>query len=76
MNYLAVFVDKLAFLAIHVTVFELPLVLLATALAAYVLARTLDRHNARMREARLARRIALFYAIIFVVLYTVRFFVM
>lgn len=64
--------DTLAFLAVHVTVFELPLVILATALAAYVLARTLDRHNARMREARLARRIAVFYAFLLAALMTAR----
>ncbi len=53
--------DKIAFLLTHTTVFELPLVLLGTAAAAYVLARILDGHNARAREARLARRIAAVY---------------
>ncbi len=66
--------DKVVFLIIHVTVFELPVVLVATAVAAYVLARTLDRHGARTREARLARRIALFYAAFFAILYTARYF--
>lgn len=54
--------DKISFLIIHMTVFELPVILAATALAALVLARVLDKHNARLREARLARRIAAFYA--------------
>lgn len=54
--------DLIAFLLVHVTVFELPLVLLGTVLLALGLARELDRHNARLREARLARRIALFYS--------------
>ncbi len=54
--------DKTAFLLTHVTVFELPLVFMATAAAAYVLSRILARHNARAREARLARRVAAVYA--------------
>jgi hypothetical protein len=54
--------EKTAFLLTHVTVFELPLVLLGTAAAAYGLARILDKHNARAREARLARRVAAAYA--------------
>lgn len=54
--------DKTVFLLTHVTVFELPLVLAGTAAAAFVLGRILDRHNARTREARLARRVAFFYA--------------
>ncbi len=61
MDFAAVW-EKTAFLLTHVTVFELPLVLLGTAAAAYGLARILDKHNARAREARLARRVAAAYA--------------
>jgi hypothetical protein len=74
MDFAAIW-DRIAFLIVHMTVFELPLVLLATAVAAFVLSRTLDRHNARMREARLARRVAVAYAAIFLTLYVARFFV-
>lgn len=54
--------DKIVFLLTHITAFELPLVLVATAVAAYVLSRSLDKHNARAREARLARLVAAVYA--------------
>lgn len=70
----AVVWDKTAFLLAHVTVFELPLVLIGTAAAAYVLARVLDRHNARAREARLARRVAAAYAGLLAFLIVARFF--
>ncbi len=61
MDFAAVW-DKTLFLLTHVTVFELPLVFLCAAAAAYILARVLDKHNARAREARLARRVAAAYA--------------
>lgn len=60
MNFAAAW-DMTVFLIVHVTVFELPLVLIATVAAALVLARVLDKHNARLREARLARRVAYAY---------------
>lgn len=65
--------DKIIFLLTHVTVFELPLVFLGTAAAAYVLARILDKHNARAREARLARRVAAVYAALLAAVFTARF---
>ncbi len=69
----AVIWDKMLFLLTHVTVFELPLVLFGTA-AAFVLARVLDRHNARAREAKLARRVAYAYAGLLVFLFAARLF--
>ncbi|MDR7866782.1 MAG: hypothetical protein RIN56_08170 [Sporomusaceae bacterium] len=71
---LALIWDKTLFLLTHVTVFELPLVLLVTSAAAYVLSRVLDTHNARAREARLARRVAAAYAGLLAFLITARFF--
>ncbi len=59
---LAAIWGKTVFIITHVTVFELPLVLAVTAVAALVLARILAGHNARAREARLARRVAVVYA--------------
>lgn len=53
--------NNLVFLISHTTSFELPLVLIATAAGALQLARVLGRHNARAREARLARRVAACY---------------
>ncbi|HWQ62638.1 MAG TPA: hypothetical protein VN521_10020 [Negativicutes bacterium] len=61
MDFAAVW-ERTVFLLTHVTVFELPLVLIGTAVAALVLARVLDKHNARAREATLARRVAAVYA--------------
>lgn len=52
---------RFAFLIVHITNFELPLVLWGTSLAAIILARVLALHNARLREAKLARNIAAFY---------------
>ncbi len=64
--------NQTIFLLTHVTVFELPLVLLGTAAAAYSLARSLDRHNARAREAKLARRVAYAYVGLLAALYAAR----
>lgn len=50
-----------AFLILHATVFELPVVLIVTIAVALQLARLLDKHNARAREAKLARRVAAAY---------------
>ena len=54
-------VDKTAFLLVHMTLFELPLVLLLTALAARRLFIVLEKHDARQKEANLARKVAIFY---------------
>lgn len=53
--------DKTAFLIVHVTLFELPLVLMLTALASWRLFAVLEKHDARQKEANLARIIAIFY---------------
>jgi len=71
MNFSVVW-ERLAFLLVHVTVFELPLVLFVTILTSLGLARVLDKHNARLREAKFARRAAAFYAGLFVILYLAR----
>ena len=65
--------DQTVFLLTHVTVFELPLVFLGTSAAAYILSRVLDRHNARAREARLARRVAAAYAGLLAIIISARF---
>jgi len=52
---------KLSYLLVHMAKFEFYTVLLATALASWHLATVLDKHNARLKEAKLARRIAVFY---------------
>ncbi len=64
--------EKTAFIITHVTVLELPLVLAGTAAAAYALARVLDKHNARAREAKLARRVAAVYAVVLAGLFLAR----
>lgn len=56
--------DKTAFLIVHVTLFELPLVILVAALASWRLATVLQKHDARQREANLARNVAIFYLIL------------
>jgi prenyltransferase beta subunit len=50
-----------AFLLVHVPSFEFHTVMWFTALAAWRLATVLDKHNARLREAKLARIVAVFY---------------
>jgi len=54
--------DRIAFLLVHVTNYELQLVLWAAVIASWRLASILARHSVRLREARLARRVAAFYA--------------
>ncbi len=54
--------QRIAFLLVHVTNFELQLVLWAVIVASWRLAAVLAGHDARLREARLARRVAAFYA--------------
>ncbi len=71
MDFAAVW-DNTVFIFTHVTVFELPLVLLGTAAAAYVLARILDKHSARAREARLARRVAAVYVALLAAIFTAK----
>ncbi|MDR3589718.1 MAG: hypothetical protein P4N41_08675 [Negativicutes bacterium] len=62
MENLNAFWDRIAFLLVHVTNYELQLVLWATMAAAWRLSAVLAKHSARTREARLARRVAVFYA--------------
>ncbi len=64
--------QKTLFVLTHMTVFELPLVLLGVAAAAYGLALVLDKHNARAREATLARRVAYAYVGLLFFLYAAR----
>jgi hypothetical protein len=54
--------DRIAFLLVHVTNYELQLVLWSAVAAAWRLAAVLTGHGARLREAKLARRVAVFYA--------------
>ncbi|MDT8902790.1 hypothetical protein [Anaeroselena agilis] len=68
--------DKIVFLLTHVTVFELPFVFLGTSAAAWFLARVLDRHNARAREARASRRVAAAYAGLLAAAFAARFLLM
>ena len=53
--------QKLAFQIIHKTTIWVLLVFFATAGAAWHLANLLDKHNARDKEAKLARKTALGY---------------
>jgi uncharacterized membrane protein SpoIIM required for sporulation len=61
------FTDLLIFFFRHATVLELPAIILCAAVGAYLLSRELDKHNARLREAKFARRTAAFYAALFLV---------
>jgi len=54
---------KIAFLLVHIANFELPLVFFSTALAAWYLSHVLNKHNARQRDAKVARRVAQLYAL-------------
>ncbi len=60
---------KFAFLLVHVTNSELPLVLFATAAASWHLAYVLQKQNAREREAGLARKVAAAYTVLPVMLW-------
>ncbi|VBB06398.1 Hypothetical protein LUCI_1629 [Lucifera butyrica] len=53
--------QKLAFQIVHKTTIWVPLTFLATSLTAWFLAGILEKHNAREREALLARRTAIVY---------------
>ena len=61
--YLYYLWQKLAFQIAHKTTIWLLLVFFATAGSAWYLANVLDKHNARAREAKLARNTALGYII-------------
>ncbi|WP_245690231.1 hypothetical protein [Sporolituus thermophilus] len=61
--------QKLAYLIVHKTTLWLLFVLLGTALASWRLAVVLDKHNARQREAALARKTAVGYAATAVILW-------
>ncbi|MDF2501482.1 MAG: hypothetical protein K0Q77_2196 [Anaerosporomusa subterranea] len=54
--------QRIAFVVAHMSLFELPLILLFTALSSWRLAVVLNKHDARLKEAQLARKIAAFYA--------------
>jgi hypothetical protein len=66
--------DNFVFIVTHVTVFELPVVLLLPAAAALHLAGVLTKHNARAREAKLARRVAAAYGGLLAALLAARWF--
>jgi len=67
--YLYYIWQKLAFQIVHKTTLWALLVFFATAGAAWHLANLLDKHNAREREAKLARKTALGYTISALVLW-------
>lgn len=60
--------NKLVFIIVHMFWFELPLVLIFTALASWRLATVMGKHDARGKEAKLARNVALFYVALTVIL--------
>lgn len=62
MSNLTYYWQKLAYLLVHQTTLWLLLVFFATALAAWVLASFLEKHNGREREAKFARKTAAAYA--------------
>lgn len=53
--------QKLAFQIVHKTTIWLLLVFLGTALSSWHLGNILDKHNAREKEAKLSRKIAIGY---------------
>lgn len=61
--------QKLAFILVHKTTLWLLFALLGTSLAAWRLAAVLDKHNARAKEAALARKTAVGYAVTAAVLW-------
>ena len=65
--------QKLAFQLVHKTTIWVLLVLFLTAGVAWHLANLLDKHNARQREAKLARKTAIGYATIALVLWVFSF---
>lgn len=63
--------DKLIYIIVHMTWFELPLVLTFTAIASWRLATVLSKHDARGQEAKLARQVAAFYTAVTFILVSV-----
>jgi len=61
--YLYYIWQKIAFQIVHKTTIWVLLVFFATAGAAWHLANLLDKHNAREKEAKLARKTAISYAV-------------
>ncbi|WP_378955335.1 hypothetical protein [Pelosinus sp. sgz500959] len=61
--------QKISFQIVHKTTIWVLLVFLITAGATWKLAAILDKHNAREREANMARKTALGYTIVFVILW-------
>ena len=61
--------ERIRFLLVHMMQMELLLVLLGTAAAAWLLAITLRKKNARLAEQLLSRNIALLYAGLFVLIW-------
>jgi len=61
--YLYYMWQKIAFQIVHKTTIWVLLVFFLTAGASWYLSNLLDKHNARGREAKLARSTALFYTI-------------
>jgi hypothetical protein len=57
--------QRTAFIITHMSLFELPLILAFTSLSSWRLATVLSKHDARLKEAQLARKIAASYAAIF-----------
>ena len=67
--YLYYIWQKSAFQIVHKTTIWVLLVFFVTAASAWHLANLLDKHNAREREAKLARNTALWYTISALVLW-------
>jgi len=67
--YLYYLWQKLAFVIVHKTTIWVLLVFFATAGISWHLGNLLDKHNAREREAKLARNTALGYTILGIVLW-------
>ena len=54
--------QKTAVILIYMSLFELLLISIFTAIASWRLSVILGKHDSRMKEAKLARKIAAFYA--------------
>lgn len=71
--YLYALWQKLSFQILHKNAVWVLLLLLLTAICAWHLATILDKHNAREREAKLARNTAIGYIISALTLWTLSF---
>lgn len=60
--------EKFFYILVHMVWFELPVVLILTSLASWRLSIVLGKHDARSKEAKLARNVAAFYVALTVVL--------